>query len=524
MHDLRKNIFLVLVVLFISIFLHSDFVPVMELEAMNFMTAREILQTGSWLIPTLDGEPRIAKPPFPTWITALAIQWAGTDGNVIANRIPAGVCATLLALFTFLLARRVTGDRGFATTSLLVLATSYQFIVSARRNLWEIYALMAMTAALWAMLEAVMRKEGKNLYFLLFSLLMALSFFCKGPVAFWAMLAPFLVSYAIAYGTKDLRENKRGLLWSFTLCLLLSALWPAYVYLSTPHQSTLVALAEYKSWFARYTKPIGFYLSHLHESVGIWLIFLLYGLAVPWIHKDRRPEEKLFALWFVLSLVFLSVFPEKKTRYLLPAVVPGSMVASIAIFRLGQQVSGWAWKLVYGSFSIIMGILFFSAAATLVVLSNGSLWALSGVLPLGFVGGVLIHDFVTKKTRNAHRFAMAGGCLCIVFLAPLVPAHYTPFLSKHLGPNDARMFMHVRQDPELMSREFYALQSVPYSIRWATGKKISLISAAEARTRMAEDKRIALLTTRAFGNQPDRMRLADTITTEQNTYYIYIRE
>jgi hypothetical protein len=41
---------------------------------------------------------------------------------------------------------------------------------------------------------------------------------------------------------------------------------------------------------------------------------------------------------------------------------------------------------------------------------------------------------------------------------------------------------------------------------------------------MAEDKRIALLTTRAFGNQPDRMRLADTITTEQNTYYIYIRE
>src|SRR5687767_10938072 len=43
-------------------------------ENLNVATAMEILREDRWLLPTLDGEPRVAKPPLTAWITAAAID------------------------------------------------------------------------------------------------------------------------------------------------------------------------------------------------------------------------------------------------------------------------------------------------------------------------------------------------------------------------------------------------------------------------------------------------------------------
>src|SRR5688500_5660592 len=43
-------------------------------ENLNIGTAMEILREDRWLLPTLDGEPRVAKPPLTAWITAAAID------------------------------------------------------------------------------------------------------------------------------------------------------------------------------------------------------------------------------------------------------------------------------------------------------------------------------------------------------------------------------------------------------------------------------------------------------------------
>lgn len=36
------------------------------MEARNFVTAREIIENGNWLIPTMNGVYRFEKPPLPT--------------------------------------------------------------------------------------------------------------------------------------------------------------------------------------------------------------------------------------------------------------------------------------------------------------------------------------------------------------------------------------------------------------------------------------------------------------------------
>ncbi|HVN72475.1 MAG TPA: glycosyltransferase family 39 protein [Desulfomonilia bacterium] len=514
----RMHIFIIPVVLFISIFLYCDRLPVIDLEAINFMTAKEILQKGSWLIPTLEGNVRIEKPPLPTWLTTLPMIMTGTDTDLVADRIPVGICALVLILFTYLLAKRIAGDRGSAVSAVLVLATTCMFMVSARRNVWDIYAVTAMTGALWAMLEVFCRKEGKNLYFLLFSLLMFLSFSCKGPVAFWTMLIPFLISYCMTYTVKDLRENKRGLLWAFALCIVLSAAWPLYVYASTPHASTLAAAKESHAWFTKYAKPVWFYLLHIQEVVGVWILFLVYGLAVSLLDKNRKPWEKMSTLWFILTIVFLSVFPEKKARYLLPAVVPGCLVTAITINRL-KEARGWSYRAICGLFCI-MGILFIAAASAVAYYSPGGLLYLLGALLIGLAGCSISYAFIRKNTHHVHVVATAGICLIFAFGVPLLPMHR---LIYYLGTNDAQQFLHVRENPEIMARDIYSFGFAPsYVIKWAVGKKVGTTDIERIMILKEQGKGIALITMKPMNRKTLGLRFAETIRTDTRPYFIYL--
>ncbi|MCU0575626.1 MAG: glycosyltransferase family 39 protein [Desulfobacterota bacterium] len=514
MNDLKK-IFIIIfipVVLFISIFLYCDLVPVNVMEARNFITAREMAAGGSWLLPTMNGELRIAKPPLPTWITAAFMLWAGSDANLVANRIPAGMSALLLALFTYLLVRRITGDSALALLSMLVLSTSYLFMLSARKNAWDIFSITFMTGAVWTLAEAIMRTKGRPLFLVLFSVLMACAFYSKGPVPFWVMLVPFLISYALAFGLKDLRESRWGLLWAFLLCAVLSAAWPFYVYLNTPHAAVAVASKESTGWFTNHTEPLWYYLLHFQEIVGIWVFFLLYGLAAACIKKDWRPQEKFFVFWFILSIVSITVFPEKKLRYLLPAVVPAAVVSAVSTGYL-QKESGHARKIVYGIFCVVTGAAYFAAAGTLAWFSQGRLLLLLGVPMLAYTGAVLIYLYTKNRMDQTPLIAMAGLCLCLVFL--------TPVFTSHLGQDEARPFLHLRDETQYRGKDFFSLGDLPPEIIWASGRTIRSLNEQQLMTLTDTGTTFVLMTDKARSEHPEKLRLLETIGTQRTTYYIF---
>jgi 4-amino-4-deoxy-L-arabinose transferase-like glycosyltransferase len=508
----KSGIFFILAALFICVFLNNDLPTVNNMEARNYVTAREILQDGSWLLPTLNGELRIAKPPLPTWITAVAMKWAGTDANLGVNRIPAGICGALLALFTFLLIRRVTGNQGLAVTAVLVLATGFLFFWSARRNFWDIYAHMSMTGAVWAMAEIFVRKQGKGLYILLFSLFMAFSFFSKGPVALWAMFIPFLTSYCLVYGMKDLKKNSWRLVPAIGIAVLLSAIWPVYVYLNTPHEALAVASRETANWFTYHREPPWYYLLNLHWVAGLWLFFLLYAVIAPFIEKNWKQEEKLFVFWFILTIVLLSVVPEKKIRYLLPAIVPGAAISAVAIYRL-RESGGRAWKAVYGPFCIITGILFFAAAGALAYHSPGMPVLIPGALALAVTGGVIVSGFIRKRTGNTHLIVMTGLCLCLVLIDPLKPVI--------MQKDDTLTLMSLREIPELQGRDLYFLGDPPAELIWAAGRKVRPMERDRVAALRKNSPPAALMTAGAMDEESPGMRLVNSMPTREINYHIY---
>ena len=92
---------LILGVCVFSFFINITVDELEVMEARNFVTAREMVTDGSWLLPTMNGELRIAKPPLPTWITAVIIMMGADADNMLAMRIPAAVTATFMVFIVF---------------------------------------------------------------------------------------------------------------------------------------------------------------------------------------------------------------------------------------------------------------------------------------------------------------------------------------------------------------------------------------------------------------------------------------
>lgn len=114
------------ILLYASAFTHRAVLGVGIMEARNLITAREMIETGHWFLPTLHGKPRLAKPPLPTWHTAGAMLLGnnGQDTNLSMHRIHSALAGLLMATSLFSLTRFWTKCTEAAAWATAFLATS----------------------------------------------------------------------------------------------------------------------------------------------------------------------------------------------------------------------------------------------------------------------------------------------------------------------------------------------------------------------------------------------------------------
>ena len=63
----KRYLFLILLII-TTFFVHLSALPSDIMEERNLVTAREMADDGHWMIPTMNGELRLEKPPLPTWV------------------------------------------------------------------------------------------------------------------------------------------------------------------------------------------------------------------------------------------------------------------------------------------------------------------------------------------------------------------------------------------------------------------------------------------------------------------------
>jgi len=307
-----------------------------DTEGMYAEPAREMVVTGDWVTPRMNGEPFLTKPPLVYWLAATVIAAVGPTEYARVWPALAGV-ATVVA--TGVLGGELFG----ATTGVLaaaVLATTAGLFVEARLLRADMVLVLAVTLSLLCYVR--IRRRGRR----------------GDVVVFWAalgvgLLDKGLLAIVLPGATIGLAEALRGELRPRTLAARLRAL-------SAPLGAAIV-LAIALPWHllagARNPGFLWDYVVNQHllvffdaklprdsipDSLGFfWTMFLARGL--PWslllpaalLHGWRRRGEltglTLVGSWLAVVLGLFSLAAGRLEHYSLPALPAVALLVGLLL-------------------------------------------------------------------------------------------------------------------------------------------------------------------------------------------------
>ncbi len=321
---------ILLIVCCFAFIINNQVIPADLMESRNLATAQEMVREGNYLVPTMNGELRLEKPPLPTWIAAGVEKLI--PGNLMVQRYMAGLSATLMVIFLYLTGTCLTRNRNIGLLTALILATCFNVVLMGRTATWDIYCHSFMTGAIYFFLVACGERGKQWGNFLAAGLFLGLSFLSKGPVSFYALLLPFLISYILVLHP-SLRGKKAPLFCMILIAVIVSCWWMIYILIFHSDMALAIAQKESTSWINHNVRPWYYYWQFPAEA-GIWALFLVTSVIYYFTYKKQeyRREYTFSILWLILSLILLSLIPEKKTRYLLPILVPAALSVAFYIY------------------------------------------------------------------------------------------------------------------------------------------------------------------------------------------------
>ena len=332
-------------------------------EGRNAEAAREILVTGDWVTPHLDGARYLDKPPAFFWVVAVSYRLFGVSEK--AARAPSALFALAGIVLVYWFARRRLGGRA-AWLAALTLALSPLYIVFGRIVIFDMMLTLCMTVCCLAAFEAMEggrpRAPGA-----LFFVAAGIGTITKGPVA---LVAPLLVAVAWA-----LLRGRPGLLrrlgWGTGALLYATVLAPWLILVESRNPGYLhyaiigENLERMTSNRFETARPFYFYAKVLLPGLFPWILYagaeaarrvraLLPGSAAGGAARGetggwRTARARLAAetdrdrlvtafsgAWLGTLVLFFSMIASKRPSYMLPCAVPLALLSG----RLWAQALG----------------------------------------------------------------------------------------------------------------------------------------------------------------------------------------
>ncbi|EKD84223.1 MAG: 4-amino-4-deoxy-L-arabinose transferase-like protein glycosyltransferase of PMT family, partial [uncultured bacterium] len=263
-------------------------------------------------------------------------------------------------------------------------------------------------------------------------MLAGLSFISKGPVSFYTLLLPFLLSEFINGDMRKYLQHRKMLLLSVIIALLTSIAWPAYLLYTVPEEIRKIALTEINSWGSRHVKSILWYLQ-FPATTGIWVFFALPAL---WFPHSRQVTEKRFptskiTTWIILGFILLTIIPEKKDRYLLPLAIPLAALLGGYITALMNRQSD-----TNKPSHIIRVYNFLSAAFLLITTATGLYYSSSYGFNLYIVFISLASVAMLVRFSRILREGQQPDLIYIILSFVMLTQVVGPLASRRIGPDN----------------------------------------------------------------------------------------
>ncbi len=163
-----------------ALFSHLGYLPLDadSDEPRRALVALEMILSGHWFSPTLNGSAYLNKPPLYNWLIAWSFQLFGNYGP-FALRFPMGVSLIGFGLTVFWFVRRYLGQTIAVAAALMVLTNSRILLYDSLYGLIDI-TFSWVTYAAFMLVFYLDRRKKYTLLFVLTYGLTALSFLMKG--------------------------------------------------------------------------------------------------------------------------------------------------------------------------------------------------------------------------------------------------------------------------------------------------------------------------------------------------------
>lgn len=338
-------------------------------EVYAVVTAREMIESENWVLPTFGGLPRLRKPPLAYWTVAGSAYVCG-ELSPFSARLPSALAGLLLAGVVGLWAGRWYGSRvGWA--AVFVQLTSLWFMIFARKAEIDMLLCLFTTMALFLIADQPETESSPRrfLRWLSVYVLLSLAWLAKFHYGPAMVLAPAFVYY---FAERRFRQVKT-LAHPVGMLLLAAAVtvWPMLVLESAPNawevwrRETLGrAVGELGN------HPVWYYLPYLFWLPLPWTPFVLASIRSSWkaAWKGHDSREKFLWIWFFSHLVIVTLSANKHQHYLLAMLPMCSLLAARSLSGLLHGVREGRLQLNRNWLPMLIGLNVALAVAAMAVL------------------------------------------------------------------------------------------------------------------------------------------------------------
>lgn len=325
-------------------------------EGWYAQVAREMRESGDWLVPRYLGEVWIAKPPLMYWL-ANASQWLFGIGEGQA-RLASVLSMAVSTVLVGTLGARMFGRRIGRFAGAIFITCGMTAVVG--KMLLADGLMLALTLAAILMHWDMASRGVTHRRAVVYWIAIGLGVMAKGPATIL-----FAGGFALALlGRRDHRGWIRDVRWWIWLPASVVVAGPWYAYIGLQAGDTL---AGQFLWYESFARIFG--TPHGHSSPpGMCLLVSLAGL-LPWTplvvvalvsviqRREQEPIWPVLLIWLALPWLIVELMRGKLPHYVLPCYAPLAILTARAIIRMAEDNAYWkalprgervAWALAIG--------------------------------------------------------------------------------------------------------------------------------------------------------------------------------
>jgi 4-amino-4-deoxy-L-arabinose transferase len=298
--------------------------------------AREMIVTNDYVVTRLNEIPYLSKPPLGTWLAAISISLLGK--NNFAVRLPSALAVGITAFLIFLLVSKYAKTRFTALLSAGAFLTSGLVIAVGTTCVLDALLTLMLTGGLLCFFFAYLNKDLKKrlLLLFLFGLFLGLSFLAKGFLAF---VLPAIIIVPFLIWEKDAKKivtlpwiplvTAAAIIipWALMIASRKVGFWDHFIF--TEHLYRFLGSES----SPKGGQPFWYFLPVLLGNWFPWTVLLVSAYIGIKEIRLKDPLVRFLFLWSVVPFLFFSASSVKLGTYILPCLVPLSILTVTGTIR-----------------------------------------------------------------------------------------------------------------------------------------------------------------------------------------------